>query len=239
MLKETFSDFIEDNALSRAAAIAFYTVLSIGPVLLICIAIAGLVFGEEAAQGAIFGQLQGLMGDQAAQMVQSMVASAGRQRTGMWATVIGIVTLLLTASGVFGEMQSALNFIWRAEPKASLTTILKARAASLGLVATMGFLMLVSLVISAAVDRTWQLPERDDARHQDDPDRGELCPFVRDRLGDVRRDLQAPAGPGLALEGRDRRRGCDRAAVHDRQDADRDLHRRPARSPARTGRRER
>ncbi len=151
MLKETFSDFIADSALSRAAAIAFYTVLSIGPVLLICVAIAGLVFGEDAAQGAMVDQLRGLMGDQAAQMVQSMVAGAGRQRTGIWATALGIITLLLTASGVFGEMQSALNLIWRAEPKAGLTTILKARAASLGLVATMGFLMLVSLVISAAL----------------------------------------------------------------------------------------
>ena len=170
MLKETFSDFIADNALSRAAAIAFYTVLSIGPVLLICVAIAGLVFGEEAAQGAMVGQLRGLMGDQAAQMVQSMIASAGRQRTGVWATALGIVTLLLTASGVFGEMQSALNLIWRAEPKASLTTILKARAASLGLVATMGFLMLVSLVDQRGVDRARQLPERDHAGHPGRPD---------------------------------------------------------------------
>ncbi len=152
MLVETFEDFIDDDALSRAAAIAYYTVLSIGPVLLICIAMAGLVFGREAARGAISGQLTGLMGDQAAQMVQSMVASAGRERAGVWATVLGAFTLLLTASGVFGEMQSSLNLIWKAQPKGGVSTILRARAASLGLVATMGFLMLVSLVISAALN---------------------------------------------------------------------------------------
>ena len=92
-LKETFNDYIEDNALSRGAAIAYYTILSIGPVLVICIAIAGLVFGQEAAQGAIVGQLQGLMGDQAAEMIQTMIKSASGKTAGILATVIGLVTL--------------------------------------------------------------------------------------------------------------------------------------------------
>ena len=151
IIKETFSDFIEDNALSRGAAIAFYTVLSLGPVLVICIAIAGLVFGQDAARGAMVGQLQGLMGEDSAKAIQTMIASAGQHKSGVWATVIGIVTLIITASGVFGEMQSSLNYIWKAEPKGGLTTILKARALSLGLVATMGFLLLVSLVVSAVM----------------------------------------------------------------------------------------
>lgn len=151
IVKETFSDFIEDNALSRGAAIAFYTVLSLGPVLVICVAIAGLVFGHDAAQGAMVGQLQGMMGEDSAKAVQNMVASAGQHKSGVWATVIGGITLLITASGVFGEMQSALNFIWKAQPKGGLTTILRARALSLGLVATLGFLLLVSLVVSAGL----------------------------------------------------------------------------------------
>ena len=151
ILKETFLDYIEDAALSRGAAIAYYTVLSLGPVLLICIAIAGLVFGEEAATGAMVGQLQGLMGNEAAEMIQTTIRSASNKSSGILATVIGLVTLVITASGVFVEMQASLNVIWKAEPQGGLTAILKARAASLGLVATMGFLLMTSLVISAAV----------------------------------------------------------------------------------------
>ena len=152
MAVETVYDFIEDGALSRGAAIAYYTVVSIGPVLLICIAIAGLAFGEEAARGAIVDQLRGLMGDQAAELIQTTIRSASNRSSGILATVIGIVALIITASGVFGEMQVALNAIWKAEPpKAVLTGILKARMASLGLVATLGFLLLVSLVLSAVL----------------------------------------------------------------------------------------
>ena len=151
MLKETFNDYLEDAALSRGAAIAYYTVLSIGPVLVICIAIAGLFFGQDAARGAIVLQLKGLMGDQAAELIQTTIKSASNRSSGILATVIGLATLLITASGVFGEMQFALNVIWKAEPKGGLTTILKARAASLGLVATLGFLLMVSLVLSAGL----------------------------------------------------------------------------------------
>jgi membrane protein len=151
MLKETFNDYIEDNALSRGAAIAYYTVLSIGPLLLICIAIAGLVFGHDAAQGAIVGQLRGMMGDQAAEIIQSAIKSAGDRKSGILATVLGFATLFLTATGVFGELQATLNYIWRAKAPTGVTGILKARAASLGLIATLGFLLLVSLVISAVL----------------------------------------------------------------------------------------
>ena len=151
MLQETVADYIEDEALSRGAAIAYYTIFSIAPVLVICIAIAGLVFGEEAAQGAMVGQLRGMMGDQAAEAIQTMIASAGNKTSGIWATVIGIITLLITATGVFGEMQASLNLIWKAQAPTGVTGILKARAAGLGLVATLGFLLLVSLVVSAAL----------------------------------------------------------------------------------------
>ncbi len=151
MLKETVMDFLDDNCLSRGASIAYYTIFSIGPILLIVIAIAGFVFGNEAAQGAIVGQLQGLMGRDAAQTIQSALAGAGQSKSGIVATVIGIVTLLLAATGVFGELQYALNQIWKAKPAEGVTGMIKARAASLGLVATFGFLLLVSLVISAAL----------------------------------------------------------------------------------------
>jgi len=150
--KSTVLAFIEDEALSRGAAIAFYTVTSIAPILLIVVAVAGLVFGREAAQGAITAQLGGLMGQQTADVLQSAVASAGEKSAGVLATIIGIVTLIATASGVFGEMQSALNAIWKAKPEGTtMSRLIRARAASLGLVAALGFLLIVSLVVSAGL----------------------------------------------------------------------------------------
>jgi membrane protein len=152
LLKETVQSFIDDEALSRGAAIAFYTVTSIAPVLLIVIAIAGLAFGRDAAQNAITAQLNGLMGQQTAEVLQTAVASAASKSSGILATIVGMVTLLATASGVFGEMQSSLNIIWKAQPKgATVTRLIKARAASLGLVVSLGFLLMVSLVVSAAL----------------------------------------------------------------------------------------
>ena len=152
MAKDTFLSFIEDEALSRGAAIAFYTVTAIAPVMLIVIAIAGLAFGREAAQKALTGQLSGLMGQQAAELLQAAVASAAGKPSGILATLLGITMLIATASGVFGEMQSALNKIWRAKAKGTtVSRMIRARAASIGLVATLGFLLIVSLVVSAGL----------------------------------------------------------------------------------------
>ena len=151
-LKETISDFSDDNALSRGAAISFYTILSLGPLLVLCIAVAGLVFGEEAARGAIVEQLRGMMGQDSAALIQSMITSAGRHNGGFWATILAVGTLLITATSVFGELQAALNFIWKAEPNpSSIGALIKARAIGLGLVATLGFLLLVSLILGAAL----------------------------------------------------------------------------------------
>ena len=152
MLKDTVLAFINDEALSRGAAIAFYTVTSIAPVLLIVIAIAGLVFGQDAAQNALTAQLSGLVGQQTAEVLQTAVASASSKSSGILATTIGIITLLVTASGVFGEMQTALNAIWKAEPKGTtVSQLIRARAVSLGLVAALGFLLMVSLVVSTGL----------------------------------------------------------------------------------------
>lgn len=152
MLKDTVLSFIDDEVLSRGAAIAFYTVTSIAPVLLIVIAIAGLVFGPDAAQNAISGQFSGLMGRQTADVLQSAVASAADKSSSIIATIIGITTLIATASGVFGEMQAALNSIWKAKPQATtVSRLIRARILSLGLVAALGFLLIVSLVISAGL----------------------------------------------------------------------------------------
>ena len=152
LIKGTFSAFIADGALSQGAAIAYYTIFALAPVLIIVIAVAGLAFGHDAAQGAIVQQLGGLMGQQSADALQGMIRSASNQKSGIIAAVLGIGTLLVTASGVFGQMQTALNQIWKAEAKRSaMSRMVRARMASLGLVATLGFLLLVSLVISAVL----------------------------------------------------------------------------------------
>lgn len=152
LLKDTVMAFIEDGALSRGASIAFYTVTSIAPVLVIVVAIAGLAFGEDAARNAIAGQISGLMGRQTADVLQSAIASASNKSSGVIASIVGGVTLLVTASGVFGEMQSTLNVIWKAKPRGTtVSQLIRARTASLGLVAVLGFLLMVSLVISAGL----------------------------------------------------------------------------------------
>ena len=116
------------------------------------IAIAGLVFGREASQNAISGQLTGLMGQQTAEVLQAAIASASGKSSSILATLIGIATLMLTASGMFGEMQSALNAIWKTKARpTTLSRLLRARAISLGLVAALGFLLIVSLAVSAGL----------------------------------------------------------------------------------------
>jgi membrane protein len=151
LIRGTVSGFMADNALTRGAAIAYYTIFAIAPLLLIVIAVAGLIFGQDAAQQAIVGQLSGLMGQQSAEMLQTMIQNARGAKSGTIATIIGFGALVLTASGAFGEIQAALNAIWKAEPKAGLSRLVRARIAGLGLVLTLGFLMIVSLVVSAAL----------------------------------------------------------------------------------------
>ncbi len=152
LLKGTVIAFINDEALSRGAAIAFYTATSIAPLLLIVIALAGIVFGEDASQGAITAQLGSLMGQQTAEVLQSAVANAATKSSSIIATIIGFVTVLVTASGVFVEMQSSLNAIWKAELQGTtLSRWIRARAASIGLVAALGFLLMVSLLVSAGL----------------------------------------------------------------------------------------
>lgn len=152
ILRNAIGSFVADGALGRGAAIAFYTVTSIAPLLLIVIAVAGLVFGREAAQNGIVDQLDGMMGRQSAELLQTTIASAQNKSSGIFATAFGILMVVVTASGVFGEMQSALNMIWKADPSGTpVSRLIRARAASLGLVAALGFLLMASLVVSTAL----------------------------------------------------------------------------------------
>jgi membrane protein len=154
ILKETASDWMEDQAPTLGAALAYYTVFSLAPLLIIAIAIAGLVFGQEAAQGQIFEQLRGLLGEASAKAMQDMVQNANEKpATGLVATLIGVVMLLFGASGVFGQLQTSLNAIWGVEPKPGrgILGLVQDRILSFGFILVVGFLLLVSLLLTAAI----------------------------------------------------------------------------------------
>jgi membrane protein len=152
ILEDTIDNVDASDSFSRGAALAFYSVTSLVPVLIIAIAIAGGVFGEEAARGAIVGELRGLIGRDGAEFVQDAIVSASRSGSDVWAVTLGALVLVFTASGVFGELQAALNTIWKCKLHGfSWARIVRGRLASLGLVVALGFLMLVSLVIDAGV----------------------------------------------------------------------------------------
>jgi membrane protein len=151
LTKSTFRVFGAQRSASRGAAIAFYTITSIAPILLVVVAIAGIVFGREAASGALFEQFRGLMGSQGADLLQKAIASASSKSGGIMASIISLVTLILAASGVFLELEDALNAIWEAQPQSGLFKAARARVISLGLVIALGFLLIVSLVVDAAL----------------------------------------------------------------------------------------
>jgi membrane protein len=145
--------FQADNVPRLGAALAYYTLFAIAPMLLVLIAIAGLVFGPDAVRGEIVGQLEGMIGREGALTVQSLLESAGRPKSGTLATIIGGVTFMLAVTGAFNELQGALNKIWRVKPRPSsmIKEFLTHRMRSFGLVVSIGFLLLVSLAVSAGL----------------------------------------------------------------------------------------
>jgi membrane protein len=154
LIKSAVAAWIEDYAPSMGAALSYYTVFSLAPVLLIVISIAGLIFGTEAARGEIFGQLRGLMGVDAAKVIEDVLTSVSKPTEGIAATVIGLVLLLIGATTVFGELQDALDRIWRAPARdktSGLWGLVRARLLSFGMILGIGFLLIVSLVLSAAI----------------------------------------------------------------------------------------
>jgi membrane protein len=153
LFKESFQEWMDDDALDLGAALAYYTIFSLAPLLLVVIAIAGLFFGRQAVQGELVGQLEGMVGRQGAEAVQTMVANAGHHGSGVLATVVAVATILFGATGVFGQLQKTLNKIWDVQPKHGLGVkgLLRARALAFGMVVGIGFLLLVSLVVSAAL----------------------------------------------------------------------------------------
>lgn len=154
VLKRAFVGWWGDNVPRMGAALAYYTLFSLAPILIVAIAVAGLAFGQEAVRGQIVGQIDGLVGHQGAQAVQGMLEGAARPSSSIPATIIGIITFFLGATGAFLELQTDLDAIWRVKPKQSgsfLQALLKQRLISFGLVLGFAFLLLTSLVVSAGL----------------------------------------------------------------------------------------
>jgi membrane protein len=154
LIKQAFKAWQDDYAPSMGAALSYYTLFSLAPLLLIVIAVAGMVFGQEAAQGEILGQLRGIMGEEGAIAVEGMIEAANKPGKSALATIVGIALLLLGATAVFGELQSALDRIWRTpapKKESGILHMLRTRLLSFGLVLGLGFLLMVSLVVSAGL----------------------------------------------------------------------------------------
>ncbi|MBU1361235.1 MAG: YihY/virulence factor BrkB family protein [Gammaproteobacteria bacterium] len=154
LCKQALTAWKSDYAPSMGAALAYYTVFSVAPLLLIVISVAGLVFGQDAARGEILLQLSGLMGEQGARAVQSMLEGVNKPREGIVATVVGVGLLVLGATTVFGELQDALDRIWRAparDASAGIMNLVRVRLLSFSMIMGIGFLLMVSLIASAAL----------------------------------------------------------------------------------------
>ncbi len=153
LLRDTVEAWIEDNALQLSAAVAYYSVFSTAPLLILSISFAGALLGEDAVRGHLEEQLVLYIGGPAAQAVQSMVKSAAKADQGFLATILGFVTLFIGATGVFGQLKEALNTIWgvRIKPGKAWLTWLRERLVSFGMVLVIGFLLLTSLLLTTLV----------------------------------------------------------------------------------------
>ncbi|MES2534107.1 MAG: YihY/virulence factor BrkB family protein [Pseudomonadota bacterium] len=154
LCRKSVMAWIDDFAPSMGASISYYTIFSLAPLLVIVIAVAGAIFGREAVQGEIVGQLQGLIGHDGAVAVQGLIKSADAPSKGLWAGAISIVVLVVGATTVFAELQSALDRIWHvpeADKPSGVWAVLRARLLSFGLILTLAFLLMVSLMVSTVV----------------------------------------------------------------------------------------
>ena len=153
VIKDTFKEFGEDRVLRLSAAMAYYTVFAIGPLLVLIVGLAGLILGEDQVRHTVTQQLQGTFGEKSAKLVESMMTS--NQKSGsLMATIVGGIGLLLGAAGVFGQLQDALNTIWevKAKPGVGIAGFLRQRFLSMAMVLGTGFLLLISMVLTAVVN---------------------------------------------------------------------------------------
>ncbi len=154
LLKETVKEFINDNAIKLSASLSYYTIFSLPPLLIIIISLCGVFFGREAVQGELFGQINGLVGNEAALQIQEMIKNVKLSDSNVFATSIGVIVLLVGASGVFAEIQGSINYIWglEAKPKRGFIKFLKNRLMSFSMIGSVGFLLLVSLLVNSLMD---------------------------------------------------------------------------------------
>lgn len=153
ILKNTFNGFIEDRALKLSAALSYYTVFSMAPLLLLLISLAGLFFGRDAIQGHLFSEMNGLIGNDAALQIQDIIRNMELSGKTNVTIAIGIVTLIIGATTVFGEIQDSINLIWKikVKPKRGWVKLLKDRLLSSSLIIGLGFLLIVSLLVNGAL----------------------------------------------------------------------------------------
>ncbi|HEY8609148.1 MAG TPA: YihY/virulence factor BrkB family protein [Noviherbaspirillum sp.] len=153
MLVAAAGSWVEDRAASKGAALAYYTLFSLAPILVMVLAIAGAVFGEEAARGAIFNEINGLVGDAGAEAIQLLLANARNEKTGLAATVAALFLLAVGATTVFGELKDSLDQIWRVPPshQSGIIEFIRTRLLSFGMILVLAFLLLVSLSVNAAL----------------------------------------------------------------------------------------
>jgi membrane protein len=154
VLKDSFKGFSDDKVPKLSASLAYYTVFSMGPLLIVIIFMAGLFFGREAVQGSLYAQLNGFIGSDAASQLEEIIKNASLSDKSNLALVIGIITLLVGATTVFAEIQDSINSIWglKAKPNQGLWLLIKSRLLSFGVIASLGFLLLVSLAVTAIIE---------------------------------------------------------------------------------------
>ncbi|SFW38397.1 YihY/virulence factor BrkB family protein [Chitinophaga sancti] len=154
ILKQTFSDFMDDKVLKLSAALSYYTIFSIAPMLIVIITLCEVFLGKDAIEGSIYGQINSFVGNDAALQIQQMIKNAALSGDSTWATVGGIVTLIFGATGVFGEIQDSINFIWqlKAKPKNGILKIVINRLLSFSMVISLGFILLVSLALNGLIE---------------------------------------------------------------------------------------
>ncbi len=154
VFKKTFTEFFADRAIKLSASLSYYTIFSLGPMLLIIISLVGIFFGKEAVAGEIHTQIEGLVGNAAALQIQDIIGNIEESQMGRQGAVIGFIILFVGATGVFTEMQDSINFIWsiRTKPKTGILKVLLDRVMSFSLIISFGFILMVSLGIHAVVD---------------------------------------------------------------------------------------
>lgn len=154
LLKTTFNEFNDDNAIKLSASLSYYTIFALPPLMIIIITICGFFFGKDAVTGQLYGQINGLVGNDAAIQIQNAIKNVELSNSNVFATVFGGIMLLIGASGVFAEIQSSINFIWglRAKPNKGIKKFIQNRLMSFSMIASVGFLLLVSLLVNSAMD---------------------------------------------------------------------------------------